>query len=399
MASAAVLPLGGASSGDAPPMALLARALAAHTPASELEASVTAAFAAGDGAKCVDLLLASVDGFRKAAPPREVQSGFAVLASAAAGVGDEVMARVADAAMKGEPDDGRAEVRVRCLAAIFHVAASGGARADVLRKLLRAAHEGKVAKLAAPILQRVDAWVSAWNLPDAEARKVHLACVDLAEDLHKASGGGNTAAARSAANEALTRMEAYLRCFEAPGSPVGEAADVATRACALFLASPHAFATDLLALAAVKALAPSPAFELLSAFLTGTNDAFTAALAKHKGSLGALGLDEARLRAKARLCTLATAAVESRAGGTGGAVPYAQLKTALSVSNDSDVERAVLEGVRHGVVVAKLDQLKSEVTFEGVRPRTFGPAEWETLLEDLKRWQSDLEQFSALSTL
>ena len=56
------------------------------------------------------------------------------------------------------------------------------------------------------------------------------------------------------------------------------------------------------------------------------------------------------------------------------------------------LEATVLEAVHHGVVVAKMDQIESTVTFEDVTPRVFGDEEWKTLLHDLKRWEVGLQR-------
>lgn len=413
MSVAAVLPVSRSSSvvlnlGDAPAVISLASLIGD----AALSAKVNSLVERGDAPGCIHALLPAASTLLASSQYSngQVSSAFAILASTAEESGVEgsalhdLLLEIANTAKsagsaseKPEEKAQRSAARVKALAAVYHVAAAPVTRANILQILLETAHERNVDALVAPVLARVDSWVEAWALPTAEAQKLHRACVDVAEALYAGETGG-PAAERAACTAVLERMEAYLKTFEAPGSNAAAGVEVARRACALFLAAPHTFASDMLNLSAVKALASAPdaaskaAGSLLTAFLTGTNDAVASALSAHKAALPALGLDEGKLRSKARLCMLAAAASASRANGGNGVVSYADLRATLGTSDDMVLEATVLEAVHHGVVVAKMDQIESTVTFEDVTPRVFGDEEWKTLLHDLKRWEVGLQR-------
>lgn len=134
---------------------------------------------------------------------------------------------------------------------------------------------------------------------------------------------------------------------------------------------------------------------LLSATLSGDLAAFRAAATPEAvaavggvAGAGAGGGDAAALlEEKARLAAL-LALASSRAPG--GRVPFSDVRAALDVATDADVQRWVAKACARGVLEAKIDAVEGCVAVARAAPRAFGAEEWRRLSERLGAWEARL---------
>lgn len=222
-------------------------------------------------------------------------------------------------------------------------------------------------------------WLSAWELDDEDARKLHLAVAEAAQ----ASGDLELA---------QTHVVQALQTIPADEASSEEARDLAVRALTSALKSPGVFDfTSLTAADAIQALRASDStlFELLEIFTADTLDAyedFIAATPLDTISGGALADGAEALQTKMRLLTLASLAASTPSRS----LPYATIASALRVPTE-DVEKWVIDTIRAGLVEGKLSQLRSEFLVHRATYRVFGEKQWAEVQGRLMVWRRSLE--------
>ncbi|KAA8642142.1 hypothetical protein EYZ11_011480 [Aspergillus tanneri] len=223
-------------------------------------------------------------------------------------------------------------------------------------------------------------WLSAWELDEDEAQRLHLAVVDAAQ------AAGDPELAQRHIVQALQTIPAAQASSK-------EARDLAVRALTSALTHPGVFDfTPLTASDAVQALRSSDStlFELLEIFTADTLDAYEAFIATTPLSTisdGVLAESGEALQNKMRLLTLASlaASIPSRS------LPYSTIATALRVPAD-DVEKWVIDTIRAGLVEGKLSQLRSEFLVHRATYRVFGEKQWAEVQGRLMVWRRSLER-------
>jgi hypothetical protein len=175
----------------------------------------------------------------------------------------------------------------------------------------------------------------------------------------------------------------------------------------LHLRDPHALEADFFSLPAVQqslsaehgATDPKDAAlaRLLAATLSGDLKAYRAAAtadavaAVAGAGAGSAAADSAAVAAlledKARLSALLALA---SARAPGGRVPFAEVRAALDVPSDADVQRWVAKACAKGVLDAKIDAVEGVVVVGRAAARTFGSDEWRRLAERLASWEARL---------
>ncbi|KAF7168508.1 hypothetical protein CNMCM5623_001528 [Aspergillus felis] len=222
-------------------------------------------------------------------------------------------------------------------------------------------------------------WLSAWELDDEDAQKLHLAVADAAQ----ASGDLELA---------QTHVVQALQTIPANEASSKEARDLAVRALSSALKSPGVFDfTSLTAADAIQALRSSDStlFELLEIFTADTLDAyedFIAATPLDSISGGVLADGAEALQTKMRLLTLASLAASTPSRS----LPYATIASALRVPVE-DVEKWVIDTIRAGLVEGKLSQLRSEFLVHRATYRVFGEKQWAEVQGRLMVWRRSLE--------
>lgn len=223
-------------------------------------------------------------------------------------------------------------------------------------------------------------WLSAWELDDDEAQRLHLAVADAAQ------AAGDPELAQRHVVQALQTIPAAQASSK-------EARDLAVRALTSALTHPAVFDfTPLTASDAVQALRSSDStlFELLEIFTADTLDAyeaFVAATPLTGISGGVLAESGEALQNKMRLLTLASLAASTPSRS----LPYSTIATSLRVPAE-DVEKWVIDTIRAGLVEGKLSQLRSEFLVHRATYRVFGEKQWAEVQGRLMVWRRSLER-------
>ncbi|KAJ5178082.1 uncharacterized protein N7500_000781 [Penicillium coprophilum] len=222
-------------------------------------------------------------------------------------------------------------------------------------------------------------WLSAWELENDDARKLHIAIAE---------------AATAAGDEDLaqTHIVQALETIDAADVSKPEARELAVRALASALRRSNVFDfTPLTASDAVQALRSSDStlFELLELFTSDTLDAyetFVAATPLASISGGVLADYADALQTKMRLLTLTSLASSTPSRS----LPYATIASALRVPA-TEVEMWVIDTIRAGLVEGRLSQLKSEFLVHRATYRVFGEKQWSEVQGRLMVWRRSLE--------
>lgn len=222
-------------------------------------------------------------------------------------------------------------------------------------------------------------WLSAWELDEEEAQKLHLAIADAST----AAGDDDLA---------LSHVMQALQTIPAADATKPTARGLAVRALASALRRPAVFDfTSLTASDAVQALRSSDStlFELLEIFTSDTLDAyetFVSANPLTSISGGVLAESSDALQTKMRLLTLTSLAASTPSRS----LAYSTIASALHVPS-TDVEMWVIDTIRAGLVEGKLSQLRSEFLVHRATYRVFGEKQWAEVQGRLMVWRRSLE--------
>lgn len=273
---------------------------------------------------------------------------------------------------------------ISILTTIFNtLSASDSSRYHVLLAIvaiIRQSGSGYAFEALKPQLAtQLPTWLSAWELDDEEAQKLHLAIADAA------TAAGDDDLAQSHVLQAL-------QTIPAADSTKPAARDLAVRALASALRRPAVFDfTPLTASDAVQSLRSSDSslFELLEIFTSDTLDAYEAFIGANPLSSisgGVLADASDALQTKLRLLTLTSLASSTPSRS----LPYSTIASALRVPA-SDVEMWVIDTIRAGLVEGKLSQLRSEFLVHRATYRVFGEKQWAEVQGRLMVWRRSLE--------
>ncbi|KAJ5088239.1 Eukaryotic translation initiation factor [Penicillium angulare] len=229
------------------------------------------------------------------------------------------------------------------------------------------------------LANQLPTWLSAWELDDEEAQKLHLAIADAS------TAAGDDDLAQSHVVQALQTI---------PSADASKPAarDLAVRALASALRRPTVFDfTPLTGSDAVQSLRSSDStlFELLEIFTSDTLDAyeeFIAASPLASISGGVLAEAADALQTKMRLLTLTSLAASTPSRS----LPYATIASALRVPA-TDVEMWVIDTIRAGLVEGKLSQQRAEFLVHRATYRVFGEKQWSEVQGRLMVWRRSLE--------
>ncbi|KAJ5612808.1 Eukaryotic translation initiation factor [Penicillium lagena] len=229
------------------------------------------------------------------------------------------------------------------------------------------------------LASQLETWLTAWELDNEEAQKLHLAIADAS------TAAGDDELAQSHIVKALETIPAADASQPA-------ARELAVRALASALRRSTVFDfTPLTASDAVQALRSSDStlFELLEIFTSDTLDAYEAFVSANplaSISNGVLADAGTALQTKMRLLTLTSLAASTPSRS----LPYSSIVSALRIPA-SDVEMWVIDTIRAGLVEGKLSQLKSEFLIHRATYRVFGEKQWAEVQGRLMVWRRSLE--------
>jgi len=305
-------------------------------------------------------------------PEKDAEAAYLVLSHAAGKLACEaslplISSLVRTVAASAAPP----AARLRVLFAAFNCVPHSRCRFALLLRALQLAAAEAHAEGVAHLLRHADAWAADWQLAPAELRSLRLAAYELLEK----------------AGSPYAALLSYLSLFEGESpAALAAVADLAAAAARAFIAAPQAFQSELLDLAAVRALeghaVHGPLFQLLTLFLTGTLADYSAFLAAQGGQPPA-GLVHEECVAKIRLLSLASLQA------AGGEASYSQVQAALAVGEE-EVEAWVVRAIGAGVLEAKMDQVGRKVVITRGLQRVFGPPQWAELAARLGAWKESV---------
>jgi translation initiation factor 3 subunit M len=230
-------------------------------------------------------------------------------------------------------------------------------------------------------LAPLDAWLEAWEVEPAEARKLLLAVAQAGSD------AGDADAAYAYTVRALRTFAGEESDGNGAAGP--EAKRLALAALRAALEQPTRFDfQDLAGLDAIQALrrgAPEH-FALLELFTAEQLDDLADFRDEHPGWLEKEGFDVGALVRKMRLLTLASLAASS---GQARALTYDAIARALRVP-EADVEVWVIDVIRAGLVEGKLSQLSKQFLIHRSTYRVFGDNQWREIAARLDMWKTSL---------
>jgi len=231
-----------------------------------------------------------------------------------------------------------------------------------------------------PQLKHLESWLSSWNTPAPQARKLYLRIASIATE----------AGENEDAYEFLIRA---LRTIPSEEVSNKEARDLSIDALKAALVSPtHFDFEDLTSLDSVQALrnsddsAASTFFELLEIFTSQLLEDYVAFKSEHGNFVSEQDLDDAALTRKMRLLTLASIASSA---GQSRSLPYSNIASSLQIEAD-DVEMWVIDVIRAGLVEGKLSQQKQIFLIHRSTYRVFGDQQWREVAGRLDMWRSSL---------
>lgn len=242
------------------------------------------------------------------------------------------------------------------------------AATDGLSKALGPAGAGRI--------QRVERWVSEWELSTAQQTQLWA----LVLDAH--------------ADDDAVLHEAALKYFALhAASTVSKDAALKERivkAVLVTIRSPQLFRSDELSQCAVVQQLSSdatyaPLHALLGIMARDTYSEFLA-FTETKANVSFMSKHELPLDScgdKMRLLTLVSL------GHANKELPYGAIAAALRVEA-SAVETWVMRGIGAGLITAKMDQVREVVSVSSVAERDFGPKQWERLHASLLEWSESI---------
>lgn len=280
-------------------------------------------------------------------------------------------------------------LRLKALTHVFNAVDERGSKLALLAAAISYASTSKQLDQLAPFLAGAATWQRDWQLTDVEARTLWL----LLSDAYGKAGDGH--AAQAFLIRYLSTFEAEAAAGSLSAAALEEAKAHAKEAALGYIRAPALSQRSALAhLAVVRALKDDARYaklhELLTIFATQGLPEYAAFHAANGPLVASLGVDhEASLRAM-RLLTLT-----SLAAGAKGPLSYDAVAAAISVPV-ADVESWVVQAIGEGLIDARMDQTKGELTVTRATQRDFGAAQWTHLQSKLRAWRDSVSGLLSL---
>ncbi|KAI9759428.1 MAG: hypothetical protein M4579_002342 [Chaenotheca gracillima] len=249
-------------------------------------------------------------------------------------------------------------------------------RYNVFLEILRVVRNYGLWELIKPQLKNLDRWIIEWESDEEDQRKLFLEIASVARDVGEDEAG-------------YQYVVRALRTFSPSESSTPQAQALALRALNVALSQPNHFDFyDLTSTDSIQALRKSSpiAFELLEIFNAKQLDDYDDFTSEHNDFLESQELDDAVLRRKMRLLTLASLAASTPSRS----LPYASIARALQVPGD-DVEMWVIDVIRAGLVEGRLSQLEKTFLVHRSTYRVFGEKQWREVATRLDTWKESLK--------
>ena len=241
------------------------------------------------------------------------------------------------------------------------------------------AEMGNVATVLGPVdgrIERVQRWVDEWEMTTVQQQELWA----LVFDTH--------------AEDAGVLYEAAIKCFTLhAGADLAKSPELRARivkALVTTIRSPDLLRCDELSKLGVltqleKDATYAPLHKLLGIMARGTYGDFLAFAddAANRKFMEGNDLAVAACGDKIRLLTLVSLSQESKE------LKYADVATALRVDG-ADVETWVMQAIGHGLITAKMDQVREVIAVSLCADRDFGKTQWERLHTSLVDWRQSI---------
>ncbi|KAL3423915.1 eukaryotic translation initiation factor 3, subunit M [Phlyctema vagabunda] len=251
-------------------------------------------------------------------------------------------------------------------------------RYNVFQAVLRLVKSSGLFEMLRPQLQKLDTWISQWDVDEEAERKLYAQIADIAEDAGEDE-------------QSYQYTLKALRTFD-PKDPSevssSEAQQLALRALkSALLSNTHFDFHDLTSLPTIQALSDSHPvyFELLEIFSEKELEDYNDFRDEHDGFVEKEELSNSKLHRKMRLLTLASLAASTNSKE----LEYKRISKALQVPTE-DVEMWVIDVIRAGLVEGKLSQQKQVFLVHRTTYRVFGEKQWREVATRLDQWKESL---------
>lgn len=249
-------------------------------------------------------------------------------------------------------------------------------RFDVYQAIVAVAANGEEVDVLIPSLSQLDKWLVEWNVNVDEKKEIYLRLTDVLGAYKKY---------KQLSYEQLLK---FLLLFPAKPESSSATKPYALRAAIEAIRIPEVLDfEDLVALYAVQSLEKddAPLYNLLKIFLNESLAQYEEFCKAYPDFVESHELDhEANMR-KMRLLSLATLA----SNNVQGEITYDSIVKTLNINQD-DVEMWIMDGIRAGLIDAKMNQLQRVAIITRSTHRVFGDAQWRQLQNKLKGWRNNL---------
>ncbi|KAJ3401891.1 Eukaryotic translation initiation factor 3 subunit M [Chytridiales sp. JEL 0842] len=286
------------------------------------------------------------------------------------------MKSVTEPIVKSAAENG--QLKLRILSNLYNsVEVKSPVRYDVFTAIVKVAAANGDMDLLVDTLSQLEGFFKVWGSTVEQKRALYL----LLSDKLKAT--------KEYDHEAFDLLLKYLTTFESATSDKS-VLEHSTRAIKEAIAIPAVTNfEDLYRLAAIQSLKSTQPklLDLLHIFLDKTLKDYKSFIKKNPDFVSKAGLDEAKNVKKMRLLSLATLA----AAHVDVDVSYSVIAETLEIG-EADVELWIIDGIRTGLIDAKMNQLKKTVRINRSTHRVFTDKHWSQLSEKISAWQSNLKE-------
>jgi len=245
---------------------------------------------------------------------------------------------------------------------------------------LKIAGDAGLIRMMITDLDRLKEWFDSWNVSIDERRR----CLRLLHD----------ALVKSQQIEAPAKVMFELLSSYTSEADAATAKDDARQCIRSAIFDPGAFIYDhLLGLRPVQSLKGEKIYDLLQIFVSGTLKDYLQFYESNKAFVdGGLGEGtNASIDAphtvnvhKMRVLTL------MGIGETKSEIPLPDLAEELHLGNGEELEEFIIKCIQSKAIKAKIDQMNQKLIIGGVKNRSFGKPQWETLKSKLDVWSTSL---------
>ncbi|KAJ3119398.1 hypothetical protein HK098_005524 [Nowakowskiella sp. JEL0407] len=267
----------------------------------------------------------------------------------------------------------KSHLKLKLLTNLYNtIPATSSLRYFVYKSIVSLATTSDDLDLLTPTFTYLDAWILEWKLSPKEKADFYLLLSESLENINK-----------------LQSYEFLLKHLKiSPSASPKKAIHMA-------LSIPEVLNFDpLFTLPSIQSLKTDTQpeskkyYDLLKIFVSESLEQFESWW-KREGNSWAVkqGMEYAGLNVKIKLLTLSSLA----ANNINGEVTYEMISSELKLDASESVEAWVIDGIRAGLLEAKMNQLNKTVVVSRATHRTFTATQWLLLAQKLGNWKDNLD--------